>query len=181
MEESRPVRRVMGREKRNTVILQRDSLHTQGESYQSSGPIASALDDFEDHDESQFKLMGAVVTKTAPEKAMLSTALKKNFLFQNMDSVQLDTVISLMQKQTTKPNEVIIKQGDSGDKFFVVESGSYEVRVNIADNVDGDRSSALSDITSQAADSDAIMGTMAVHTYQASKDRHPCFGELALL
>ena len=181
MEESRPVRRVMGREKRNTVILQRDSLHHQGESYQSTNPIGSSLDDFEDQDDTQWKLSGTVVPKSSQEKTMLSTALKKNFLFQNMESTQLDTVISLMQKQVTKPNEVIIKQGDSGDKFFVVETGSYEVRVNVADTADNDRNSALSDITSHAADSDTMLGTMAVHTYQASKDRHPCFGELALL
>ena len=86
---------------------------------------------------------------------MLAGAVKGMFLFKHMSAEQLDVMVARMQKVTCAEGKVVMREGDKGDYFYVVQSGTYEVRINGA----------------------------RVHTYHVPEDQKdkPCFGELALM
>ena len=48
-------------------------------------------------------------------------AVKEILLFRSLESEQLNEVLDAMFERKVTPNEYIIKQGDDGDNFYVVE------------------------------------------------------------
>lgn len=71
-----------------------------------------------------------VVHPKSPEQASrIHAIVKSNFLFSALDEEQLTEVVdSMFEKQVTK-GEDIIKQGDDGDFFYVVQSGEFDIFV----------------------------------------------------
>jgi len=57
--------------------------------------------------------------------------MRNNFLFQHLSTAQKEEIVDVMVKVKVKKGDWIIKQGDRGDRFYIVESGRYEVRYNI--------------------------------------------------
>lgn len=39
-------------------------------------------------------------------------------------------LVDVMRKRTVKAGEWVIRQGDTGDCFFIIDKGTFEVRVN---------------------------------------------------
>ncbi|KAF7262182.1 hypothetical protein EG68_00485 [Paragonimus skrjabini miyazakii] len=70
-----------------------------------------------------------VYPKTDIQRTRLSTAVKEILLFRCLDEEQTSLVIDAMQEKIIKSGEIIIKQGDDGDNFYVIESGTYDVYV----------------------------------------------------
>lgn len=66
----------------------------------------------------------AVITENARK------AVKNNFLFKSLDSEQLCLVFAGMSEKSVKAGQVIIKQGEEGDNFYIVEAGRYGVEVD---------------------------------------------------
>ncbi|TFK40752.1 cyclic nucleotide-binding-like protein [Crucibulum laeve] len=56
-------------------------------------------------------------------KAALKAAINKNFLFRDLDEEQQTGVINAMQELQVPKNHVVIRQGDVGDYYYVVDSG----------------------------------------------------------
>ena len=81
-------------------------------------------------------LMGAsgfvppVFPKSAEEEQFLRVSLPKNFVFENLESEELEQLVKAMEKVAIKHQEVIIQQGDEGDFFYVVYEGSVNFIVN---------------------------------------------------
>jgi hypothetical protein len=141
---NKPVRRAASREKKKVVIQALDN----------SGIIVSRF-------ESRKQLALLKVPKTEEETAHMLLAMSDNILFHHLTDQQRLSLTEMIQKVPVKAGEVVIKQGDAGDRFYIIGSGSYEVRVkqNLADSGDG----------------------IVVHVYEAGPNQHPCFGELALM
>lgn len=57
-------------------------------------------------------------------------AVKNNFLFRSLDPEQLALVFDAMKEREVSPGEVIIRQGEEGDNFYIVEAGRYGVEVD---------------------------------------------------
>jgi cAMP-dependent protein kinase regulator len=91
---------------------------------------------------------------------MLQSALAAAPLFTGLDQEWQLALFNTMQSVNVKGGEFVIRQGEPGDSFFVVRSGSLQVRV----------------VPEGAEGSDADGGRV-VHQYQAGGR----FGELALL
>lgn len=53
-----------------------------------------------------------------------------NVLFEDLDESQSRVIVASMYVEKVKPKDVIIKQGDLGDAFYVIESGSFDVIVD---------------------------------------------------
>jgi hypothetical protein len=49
-------------------------------------------------------------------------------LFQNIDEEILETLVGKFKGETFIPGEIIIKQGDPGDKFYIIMSGKAEAK-----------------------------------------------------
>jgi len=69
--------------------------------------------------------------KTADQQARLQKAVSNNFLFSHLDDDQSALVLGALQEKTIPAKGVkVIVQGDVGDYFYVVESGSFTVHVH---------------------------------------------------
>ena len=110
MTEHKPVRRVMSKAKRRLVTDQTRRM--------------SAENTVE-----EFAFENFVEEKTKEEADRIAKLTKTNFLFQHLLPDQLVKLYSVFQKVKVKKDQVIIRQGDQGDKFYVVDSGEYEVNV----------------------------------------------------
>jgi len=78
-------------------------------------------------------LQEIVNPKSDDQRARLQEAVKPILLFRTLDSSQLVDVLDAMFERNVEENEYIIKQGDDGDNFYVVESGVYNIFVDSPD------------------------------------------------
>lgn len=78
-----------------------------------------------------------VIKKTQTQYARIDRAISQNLLFKNLDEEQLKDVLDAMsEKKISTVGSVIIKQGDVGDFFYVVESGLFDIFVQFPDKSD---------------------------------------------
>lgn len=99
-----------------------------------------------------------IYPKTDVQRESLSKAVKQIVLFQCLDEEQTSLLIDAMQEKKVTTGDVIIKQGDDGDNFYVIGTGVYDVYVR-----------------PQSAPSEELGDK--VHSYSESG----FFGELALM
>ncbi|AFZ79397.1 cAMP-dependent protein kinase type I-beta regulatory subunit, putative [Theileria equi strain WA] len=64
--------------------------------------------------------------KTAEEEAKIRSIIVKCFLFSSLSHADLDVLVKAFDFQNASAGDVIIKQGDDGDKLFIIESGSAD-------------------------------------------------------
>ncbi|XP_054257795.1 cAMP-dependent protein kinase type II regulatory subunit-like [Macrosteles quadrilineatus] len=67
--------------------------------------------------------------KTPEEKQWLLDNLADITLFQHLATDQIITVVDAMYKHPVKDGDVIMKQGDKGNIFYMIQSGVYKVLV----------------------------------------------------
>eukprot|EP00457_Paulinella_chromatophora_P001185 gb/GEZN01001187.1/.p1 GENE.gb/GEZN01001187.1/~~gb/GEZN01001187.1/.p1 ORF type:complete len:817 (-),score=181.49 gb/GEZN01001187.1/:268-2718(-) len=75
----------------------------------------------------------AVVDKDAAKKEMIVTAVSQNMLFKNMEKEQQESIVDQMWLKPVPNGEEIIRQGDLGDNFYVVDRGNFQIFVNQAE------------------------------------------------
>ncbi|MCX8092692.1 MAG: cyclic nucleotide-binding domain-containing protein [Candidatus Goldbacteria bacterium] len=61
--------------------------------------------------------------------SMLRNALQKVDFFYNLSFGELDELIQALRKRKVKKGETIIKQGEIGDKFYIIGSGEVSVHI----------------------------------------------------
>ena len=108
--------------------------------------------------EEKYIIAEHVVYKTEEEMARIARAVKANFLFAHLNESQRSDIFSVMQKEVVKVGDVVIKQGDQGDKFYIVDEGAFEVR-----------------LAPPGSENISPMDGQVVHTYNSSGGTHPCF------
>jgi len=69
----------------------------------------------------------AVVPKTTEQRRRLADAVRDILLFRSLDSEVMSDVIDAMFERRAAPGEYVIRQGDDGDNFYVIDSGVYDV------------------------------------------------------
>lgn len=67
---------------------------------------------------------------TSDQLSRLNQSIVKNFLFTNLEEDALDTVLHALQEKKFQKDEVVIKQGDEGDFFYILEKGHVDFFVN---------------------------------------------------
>mmetsp|Transcript_36740 Transcript_36740/g.59358 ORF Transcript_36740/g.59358 Transcript_36740/m.59358 type:complete len:402 (+) Transcript_36740:90-1295(+) len=70
-----------------------------------------------------------VYPKNLEEKRRLIEVISHNILFAGLDQQQKGIILDAMFEVNKEPGEVIIRQGDEGDNFYVVDTGECEVYV----------------------------------------------------
>ncbi|KAL0592044.1 hypothetical protein ABG067_000697 [Albugo candida] len=68
-----------------------------------------------------------VHAKSNKEREQIRKIVSGNILFQSLDENQLGIVLDAMFPKIFEPEDIIIKQGDDGDNFYILESGVCEV------------------------------------------------------
>ncbi|OQR95323.1 cGMP-dependent protein kinase [Thraustotheca clavata] len=121
--------------------------------------------------EPTFDVNRHTVLKSEEDKSALRKMVENNFLFSHLDDDKLDDVIAVMEKETVISGQVLIRQNDEGDKFYLAEAGKFDVRVLPQDT---------KPLTTSSASMEEQYGPV-VHSYAANSTTHPTFGELALL
>lgn len=71
-----------------------------------------------------------VVPKDYKTMAALSKAISKNILFAHLDDNERSDIFDAMFPVIHCAGEVIIKQGDEGDNFYIIDTGEVAVYVN---------------------------------------------------
>jgi len=92
------------------------------------------------------------IAKSPEEAAKITEGLKNSTLFDGITDEQIEFLVKGFVEVPTKAGVIVIKQGEQGDHFYLVDSGKYDVTL-------------------------AQKGEEAISSY-GEKD---CFGELALL
>lgn len=87
--------------------------------------FAEAYDPEEDDDDGE----RIIHAKSDDQRQRLSEAVKNIFLFRSLDNDQMGEVLDAMFERKVTENEYVIKQGDDGDNFYVIESGVYNIYV----------------------------------------------------
>jgi len=67
--------------------------------------------------------------KTQAQRASLTEAVKQILLFRSLDQEQVQQVIDAMFEKKVKKGEFVIKQGDDGDNFYVIQQGKFKAMV----------------------------------------------------
>jgi len=81
-----------------------------------------------EQDQSQDKLV--IHHKSDEQKQRLKEAVSDVFLLTNLEPEQLSQVLDAMSERKVKSEECVIKQGDDGDNFYVIDSGTYDVYID---------------------------------------------------
>jgi len=71
----------------------------------------------------------AIFPKTDEQRSRLADSVKNILLFRSLDTEQMNEVLDAMFEKKVKANDFIIKQGDDGDNFYVIESGTFNAFV----------------------------------------------------
>jgi len=70
-----------------------------------------------------------VIEKSSEEKAQIIQMCKNSLLFQHLDANQLNIITDAMFPVKHEDGDIVIKQGDDGDNFYLVDTGTVEVFV----------------------------------------------------
>lgn len=69
--------------------------------------------------------------KTQEQKDRLKKAVTTNFLFSHLDDDQANLVLGALQEKPIPAKGIkVIQQGDTGDFFYIVERGNFDIFVN---------------------------------------------------
>ena len=78
------------------------------------------------------------VKKTIPKSDLVRNliyhSIKRNMLFRACSEEELQDLIDAFDTANAKADSIVIKQGDEGDMFYVVEEGKLDVMVSTADD-----------------------------------------------
>ncbi|EIW82434.1 camp-dependent protein kinase regulatory subunit [Coniophora puteana RWD-64-598 SS2] len=70
-----------------------------------------------------------VYPKSDEQLRRIKNSIAKQFLFRDLDEEQETGVLNALQERHVKSGEVVIRQGDVGEYFYVVESGLFNCYV----------------------------------------------------
>jgi len=103
--------------------------------------------------------------KSPSEKARIADAIKTSVMFRNVTDDQRELIFGVMEAVPVEKGTWVIKQGTVGDRYYIIDDGTFEVR-----------------ILGEGEEDDGTGGAL-IHVYEGSvsKHLHPCFGELALM
>ncbi|ETO69629.1 AGC protein kinase [Phytophthora nicotianae P1976] len=106
----RPVRRGMSKEKRRAQ-MRKDMAQLVKE------------------EDLAYRVSDHAIPKSSTELRLLEELTKNNWLFRQLTQAQKDDIFAVMERISVREGDMVIRQGDPGDKFYIVECGDYQVSV----------------------------------------------------
>lgn len=87
--------------------------------------FAETYDPEEDEDDGT----KVVYPKSDEQRQQLADAVKNILLFRSLDKEQMQDVLDAMFERKVEKDELVIKQGDDGDNFYVIQNGIFHALV----------------------------------------------------
>lgn len=72
-----------------------------------------------------------VYPKSDEQRRRLRDAVKHTLLFRSLDQEQMQVVLDAMFEKTVENGDHVIKQGDDGDNFYVIDKGRFDIFVDV--------------------------------------------------
>ncbi|XP_046999212.1 cAMP-dependent protein kinase type II regulatory subunit isoform X1 [Schistocerca americana] len=127
------------KENRSTQIIRLDTAGSPDESVISTeeeppvarfstrrkSVFAEAYNPEDDEDDGE----KVIYPKSDGQRQRLADSVKHILLFRSLDKEQMQDVLDAMFEKKVAAGEYIIRQGDDGDNFYVIESGIYNAYV----------------------------------------------------
>lgn len=67
--------------------------------------------------------------KSEEECSLIYEAIKSNPLFKSYDEAELNKIVHIFEPCAVEQGEVLMRRGDEGDFFYVVQDGQLSVRI----------------------------------------------------
>lgn len=124
---------------------------------------------------------------------MILAAIKDNILFVRLNPEQRMEIVKTMYLRKVRQGEILIRQGDFGDYFYVVENGSFDIFVRKkSQSSHPQQKPPTTDKSSSSSSDGRIAEGNSVHAQEngfdfgnnqkvAARGRGQTFGELALM
>lgn len=80
--------------------------------------------------ESDANVKSVVHPKTGEQLQRLKKSVENILLFKSCDRDQLKEILNAMFERKVKPEDEIIRQGDDGDNFYVIDNGVFDVFID---------------------------------------------------
>ncbi|KAI1289351.1 cAMP-dependent protein kinase type II regulatory subunit [Halotydeus destructor] len=77
-----------------------------------------------------------VYPKSDEQRKRLGEAVKNILLFRALDQQEMSEVLDAMFERKVKSGDLVIRQGDDGDYFYVIEKGTYRFSVTGDDGIE---------------------------------------------
>ena len=114
--------------------------------------------------------------KSKEECSRIKAAVRANFLFRHLNEEQLDKAVQAMETIPVKAGDIIIRQFDEGDRFYIADFGEYDVEVSVP------KTKPNPDPNGQPIPIEGeFEPPRKVFSYDSKHGSNPCFGELALM
>jgi len=65
--------------------------------------------------------------KSDEQRKRLTKVVEPMLLFKSLDADQFSQILDAMFEKVVEPGDVVIKEGDDGDYFYIIESGKYDI------------------------------------------------------
>lgn len=121
-----------------------------------------------------------VIHKTPEQRRVLEKITNGNWLFRQLTQAQKEDIFAVMERIDVRKGDVVIRQGDPGDKFYIVESGNYQVTVRSEEDASKE-SIVHTYLQKQDGGPDAGAGSSNSPRGPSNDTQHASFGELALM
>ncbi|WFD03700.1 hypothetical protein MOBT1_002394 [Malassezia obtusa] len=69
----------------------------------------------------------AQTPKTESQEQRIHAAVSQNLIFRHLEPEQYQAALLALEEVHKQPDDIVIKQGDQGDYFYIVESGELDV------------------------------------------------------
>ncbi|XP_040573301.1 cAMP-dependent protein kinase type II regulatory subunit isoform X1 [Lepeophtheirus salmonis] len=102
--------------------------------YRDTGRRKSVFAEAYNPEEDDTEEKTVVYPKSDQQRQSLLEAVRGSLLFRSLDQEQLGQVLDAMFERSVASGENIIRQGDDGDNFYIIESGIYDIYVKTGDS-----------------------------------------------
>lgn len=69
--------------------------------------------------------------KTAAELEVLRPRLQKCLVIKNLEPEEIEVILMAMHSRVTKSHEIVMKQGEDGNSFYIIECGVFEAYTTV--------------------------------------------------
>ena len=73
---------------------------------------------------------GQSVPKDSRSKDSLTRVFNSNLFFSHLNADEREKITNALFQETFQPGDVIMRQGDEGDNFYIIDQGRVKVKIN---------------------------------------------------